>query len=70
MQDPRCQFPYTRTLNFGSLKPVNFTVTSGVLFPEPEELGKFLLRGIQFFDEGHAVNLVQGRNSAENLLQG
>ena len=29
-----------------------------------------LLSGVQLFDKGHAVNLVQGRNTAENLLQG
>jgi len=27
-----------------------------------------LLAAGQFFDEGHAVDLVQGRNAAENLL--
>ena len=30
---------------------------------------KSLLGAVQLFDEGHAVNLVQGRNPAENLLQ-
>ena len=65
MQDQTGQLPYTRTINFGSdlarlidpLGPIIYSLS-----------GVGLLDCAEFFDKRDAVDFVQGRNPAENLV--
>src|SRR5687767_6897707 len=59
----RCKI---RAANFLTREPYFLVPVTQILLVG----GLTLLSGVQLFDEGDAVYLVQGRNTAENLLQG
>jgi len=61
------QFPYTPAVYFSSPETAqNYGFRIGEL---RSGLWMLFVR-VEFFDERHAVDFVQGRNPAKNLLQG